>query len=143
MVILRGRVIPVSEVPLYQPCAVIARVRDALDRRIPMEGYSEDPRPHGLCMCRSHTFVPVLSPKGHMALHPPYNRVKAIGAIASHQLWTIGVVALPHTSHSCRVSRLCMQRTVEAGLTRLVVFTGCGAYTSSASSSALLCVAGV
>jgi hypothetical protein len=35
-----------------------------------------------------------------MALHPPYNRVKAIGAIASHQLWTIGVVALPHTSHT-------------------------------------------
>ena len=35
-----------------------------------------------------------------MALHPPYNPVKAIGAIASHQLGTIGVVALPHTSHT-------------------------------------------
>ena len=35
-----------------------------------------------------------------MALHPPYNRVKAIGAITSHQLWTNGVVALPHTSHT-------------------------------------------
>jgi len=51
-----------------------------------------------------------------MALHPSYNRVKAIGAIASHQLWTIGAVARgcrtlfikapiapiarPHTSHT-------------------------------------------
>ena len=49
--------------------------------------------------CVAHIFVPEFSPKGHMALHPPYNRVKAIGAIASHQLWTIGLVALPHTSH--------------------------------------------
>ena len=62
-------------------------------------GY-EDPRPHGQRTCCSHGFVPEFSPKGHMALHPPYNRVKAIGAIASHQLWTIGVVALPHTSHT-------------------------------------------
>ena len=45
-------------------------------------------------------FRSCIFPKGHMALHPPYNRVKAIGAIASHQLWTIGVVALPHTSHT-------------------------------------------
>ena len=28
------------------------------------------------------------------------NRVKAIGAIASRQMWTIGAVARPHTSHT-------------------------------------------
>ena len=32
--------------------------------------------------------------------HPPYSLVKAIGAIASHQMWTIGDIALPHTSHN-------------------------------------------
>jgi len=60
---------------------------------------SEDPRPHGLCMLLTYC-LSCIFPKGHMALHPPYNRVKAVGAIASHQLWTIGVVALPHTSHA-------------------------------------------
>ena len=36
---------------------------------------------------------------GHMAFACPHIQ-KAIGAIASRQMWTIGVVALPHTSHN-------------------------------------------
>ena len=67
-------------------------------------------------MCDSHLFVPEFSPKGQMALHPPYNRVKAIGAIASHQLWTIGVVALPHTSHTvCTPAEVSSRRGAHAG----------------------------
>jgi len=58
-----------------------------------------DPRPHGMGMCGSHFLVPVSLrfSKSHLTLRgsPPLHPVKAIGAIASHQLWSIGAVALP------------------------------------------------
>ena len=56
-----------------------------------------------------------------MALHPRYNRVKAIGAIASHQLWTIGVVALPHTSHKGTPVRVARARVPTGGLVGLAL----------------------
>ena len=60
----------------------------------------EDPRPHGQSTCCSHEIVPVFSPRDRWLFTPLTIQVKAIGAIASHRLWTIGVVALPHTSHN-------------------------------------------
>ena len=66
-------------------------------------------RAHNLCgsqaawpvhVCFTWFSFRCISPKGRMTLDPPYNRVKAIGAIASHQLWTIGAVDRPHTSHT-------------------------------------------
>ena len=48
--------------------------------------------------CVLHTFVPVFPLSRE---NPTYSRVKAIGAIAPHQLWTIGAVAPPtHFQHS-------------------------------------------
>ena len=56
------------------------------------------------CACVPHAVVPefyLASPRAKWPFgeHPPYRRVKAIGALASHQLWTIGAIVLPHTSH--------------------------------------------